>query len=68
LGNAHTPWDLPAQLEWLEKAESIPSSEQEAKLWIKKILLPTSKKQGLQLLEAEVNKILQVKPISRIKI
>jgi hypothetical protein len=68
LGNAHTPWDLPAQLEWLEKAESIPSSEQEAKLWIKKILLPTNKKQGLQLLEAEVNKILQVKPISRIKI
>lgn len=68
LGNSHTPWDLPSQIEWLEKTESIPRSEQEAKLWIKKILLPTNKKQGLQLLEAEVNKILQVKPISRIKI
>jgi len=33
-----------------------------------KILLPANKKQGLQLLSEEVNKILQVKPISRIKI
>ena len=68
LGNAHTPWYLPAQLDWLEKSEPIPSSEKGAKLWIKKILLPANKKQGLQLLAAEVNKILQVKPISRIKI
>lgn len=68
LGNAHTPWDLPAQLEWLGKSESITSSEEGAKLWIKKILLPANKKLGLQLLVAEVDKILQVKPISRIKI
>ena len=68
LGSAHTPWYLPAQLDWLEKSEPIPSSEKGAKLWIKKILLPANKKQGLQLLAAEVNKILQVKPISRIKI
>lgn len=67
-GNAHTPWDLPSQLEWFKKTESNSSSEEGAKLWIKKILLPANKNQGLQLLAVEVNKILQVKPISRIKI
>lgn len=63
LGNTTASWDLPAQIEWLEKPELIPNPDQRAKLWIKKILLPADKMQGLQLLEAEMNKILQVKPI-----
>ncbi len=68
LGNTHSPWDLHSQMEWLEKFRTNPIPEQSGKLWIKKILLPANKKQGLQLLSEEVNKILQVKPISRIKI
>ncbi len=68
LGNAHSPWDLPAQLECLEKPESIPTEVLGAKLWIKEISLPENKDLGIKLLKEEVNKILQVKPVSGIKI
>ncbi len=68
LGNAHSPWDLPAQLECLEKPESIPTEVLGAKLWIKEISLPANKDLGIKLLKEEVNKILQVKPVSGIKI
>jgi len=68
LGNAHSPWDLPAQLEYLEKPESTPTEALGVKLWIKEISLPANKDLGLKLLKEEVNKILQVKPVSGIKI
>lgn len=68
LGYAHSPWDLPAQLECLEKPESIPTEVLGAKLWIKEISLPANKDLGIKLLKEEVNKILQVKPVSGIKI
>lgn len=68
LGNAHTPWDLPTQLEWLCKSKPNSISKQGPILWIKEISLPANKEQGLQLLKEEVNKILQVKPNLGIKI
>ena len=68
LGNAHSPWDLPVQLECLGKSKPSPSSEQVNLLWIKEISLPANKELALKLLKEEVNKILQVKPISGIKI
>ncbi len=68
LGDPNTPWDLPTQIEWLKKSKPTQDLEQGATLWIKEIPLPADNNQGLQLVKEEVNKILQVKPISGIKI
>lgn len=63
LGDSSKPWDLPTQVEWLEKSKLLPSEEKEATLWIKKISILEDKEQSLQLMKKEVNKILQVKSI-----
>jgi len=63
LGNTHSPWDLPAQVEYLRKTESIPSEDPGAKLWVKEISIPSNKDLVLKLLKEELNNILQVKPI-----
>ncbi|MCM0041648.1 MAG: hypothetical protein NBV61_02660 [Algoriphagus sp.] len=68
LGDPNTPWDLPAQMEWIRKSKSNLGHEQGASLWVKRIQLPAEKNLGLQLLVEEVNKILQVKPYLGIKI
>lgn len=68
LGDPNTPWDLPTQIEWLKKSKPTQGLDQGATLWIKEILLPAEKNKGLQVMIGEVNKILQVKPISGIKI
>ncbi|MBM3425487.1 MAG: hypothetical protein FJX97_00705 [Bacteroidetes bacterium] len=68
LGEPNRPWDLPIQIEWLKKSKPTQELKQGATLWIKEIPLPADTKQGLQLVKEEVNKILQVKPLSGIKI
>jgi hypothetical protein len=68
LGDPNTPWDLPTQIEWLKKSKPKQDLDHGATLWIKEILLPAEKNKGLQLMKEEVNKILQVKPISEFKI
>ncbi len=63
LGDVSKPWDLPAQLDWLESSFSIATPQKECVLWIKKISLPSFLELAEQRLKEEVIKILQVQRI-----
>ena len=62
LGRSELPWDLVAQVSWLQARTTNPESTQnqgEVRLWIKKIALVGDQEICLQILREELKKILQ---------
>ncbi len=65
LGRNDLPWDLAAQVTWIQTCKTIPDYPQnqgEAKLWIKEISLVRNQENCLQILKDELKKILQANP------
>lgn len=65
LGRNDLPWDLAAQVDWVQANTATPDSPQnqgEARLWIKEIALLGDHENCLQILRDEVRKILQANP------
>ena len=62
LGRNDLPWDLAAQVDWIQsrsiRSES-PQSQGETRLWIKEIALLGNQENCLQILRGELKKILQ---------
>jgi len=62
LGRNDLPWDLAAQVDWIQsrstRSES-PQSQGETRLWIKEIALIGNQENCLQILRGELKKILQ---------
>ena len=62
LGRNDLPWDLPAQVDWIQTSAAdskYPLNQEETRLWIKEIALVGDRETCLQILCMELNKILQ---------
>jgi hypothetical protein len=62
LGRNDLPWDLAAQVDWIQagtKSADFPQTQGEARLWIKEIALVGDHENCLQILGDELKKILQ---------
>ena len=65
LGRNDLPWDLAAQVDWMQAATTTPDYPQnqgEARLWIKEIALLGDHENCLQILRDELKKILLANP------
>jgi hypothetical protein len=65
LGRNDLPWDLAAQVDWVQARSTNPESRQnqgEARLWIKEIELVGDQENCLQILKEELKKILHANP------
>jgi hypothetical protein len=65
LGRKDIPWDLAAQVDWIQDGTTAPDSPKnhgEAKLWIKEIVLLGDHENCLQILRDELKKILLANP------
>ena len=65
LGRNDLPWDLAAQVDWIQARSTNPESRQnqgEARLWIKEIELVGDQENCLQILREELKKILHANP------
>ena len=65
LGRNDLPWDLVAQVDWIQARSTNPESPQnqgDARLWIKEIALVGDQENCLQILKEELKKILQANP------
>lgn len=65
LGRNDVPWDLAAQVDWIQAGTKTPDSPQkqgEARLWIKEIELVGEQANCLQILRDELKKILLANP------
>ncbi len=65
LGRNDLPWDLAAQVDWIQacsKNTEYPQNQGEARLWIKEIALVGDQENCLQILRNELKKILQANP------
>lgn len=65
LGRNDLPWDLVAQLDWIQDRSTTHDylqNQGEARLWIKKIALVENQENCLQILRDELNKILLAIP------
>ena len=66
LGRNDLPWDLAAQVDWVQARSTNPESPQnqgEARLWIKEIALVGDQENCLQILREELKKILHANPV-----
>jgi hypothetical protein len=65
LGRNDLPWDLAAQVEWIQAGTTTldyPKNQIEARLWIKEIVLVGDQENCLQVLRDELKKILLANP------
>lgn len=65
LGRNDLPWDLAAQVEWIQThttSSESPQNQGEARLWIKEIALVGDQENCLQILREELKKILHANP------
>ena len=58
LGRNDLPWDLAAQVDWIQAGNKNPENQGEARLWIKEIELVGDQANCLQILRDELKKIL----------
>ena len=62
LGRNDLPWDLAAQVDWIQAGNKNPENQGEARLWIKEIELVGEHANCLQILRDELKKILLANP------
>ena len=62
LGRNDLPWDLAAQVDWIQAGNKNPENQGEARLWIKEIELVGEQANCLQILRDELKKILLANP------
>ena len=65
LGRNDLPWDLAAQVDWVQARSTnpeFPQNQGEARLWIKEIVLVGDQENCLQILREELKKILHANP------
>ena len=65
LGRNDLPWDLEAQVDWVQARSTnpeFPQNQGEARLWIKEIVLVGDQENCLQILREELKKILHANP------
>ena len=66
LGRNDLPWDLAAQVDWVQARSTnleYPQNQGEARLWIKEIALVGDQENCLQILREELKKILQANAV-----
>ena len=62
LGRNDLPWDLAAQVDWIQAGNKTPENQGEARLWVKEIELVGEQANCLQILRDELKKILLANP------